>query len=320
MKAHELKKRIMNGEPFEPDELESYRSKKPVVYSIETTNNCNMRCDFCPRTTLMTRPVETMPMWLFERIAEQIEPWPDNLWREWEKFVDKNYKVPSWAMSENHFFLYIIPKVITLHGFGEPLVDSHISERVRILSKNDIPTYFSSHWVNAVPNKVEMVLDAGLNYFKLSVDCAKAAERVLEVVKLRDKGRYETEIVACMIDRGNLMEFQEFVHKIAPARVYLYLKSQDQIWYKHNKPVRSIHWSEFCQYPWSSMAIDSSGKAIGCSSDYDSELVLGDTRTQTLWNIWNGEPAKRFRENHINVSQYRCFERCDRKMVGEYAR
>ena len=35
--------------------LEAIRSKKANVFNIETTNNCNMRCIMCPRTTAMTR-------------------------------------------------------------------------------------------------------------------------------------------------------------------------------------------------------------------------------------------------------------------------
>lgn len=33
-------------------------SDHPVVYNIETTNRCNMRCKMCPRTTMMTRKIE----------------------------------------------------------------------------------------------------------------------------------------------------------------------------------------------------------------------------------------------------------------------
>ena len=40
------------------EKLEAIRSKDPVVYNIETTNRCNMRCKMCPRTTMMTRCIE----------------------------------------------------------------------------------------------------------------------------------------------------------------------------------------------------------------------------------------------------------------------
>lgn len=38
--------------------LKSIMSDHPVVYNIETTNRCNMRCKMCPRTTMMTRKIE----------------------------------------------------------------------------------------------------------------------------------------------------------------------------------------------------------------------------------------------------------------------
>ena len=64
MQAHVIQKRIDAGEKFSKNELfaefEKFRSKIPIVYNIETTNACNMRCEMCPRTTMMTRPVKTL--------------------------------------------------------------------------------------------------------------------------------------------------------------------------------------------------------------------------------------------------------------------
>ena len=36
-------------------ELDTLRTKEPMVFNIETTNYCNMKCIMCPRTELMTR-------------------------------------------------------------------------------------------------------------------------------------------------------------------------------------------------------------------------------------------------------------------------
>jgi len=48
MRIHELKQKIMKGQLFDKDylfdEFERSRSKKPVIYNIETTNACNMKC------------------------------------------------------------------------------------------------------------------------------------------------------------------------------------------------------------------------------------------------------------------------------------
>ena len=64
MKVNELKKKLEQGEikdtQYIYDRLEDLRNKKHIVYNIETTNACNMKCKMCPRTTMMTRKVETM--------------------------------------------------------------------------------------------------------------------------------------------------------------------------------------------------------------------------------------------------------------------
>ena len=72
-KIHKLKKQILSGKQFDKEELynqfESFRSKEPVIYNIETTNACNMRCIFCPRTTRMTRDIEHLDESLFEKVS-----------------------------------------------------------------------------------------------------------------------------------------------------------------------------------------------------------------------------------------------------------
>ena len=111
-KVHALKKRIIEGEKFDKkfmiDFFEDARSKDdPVIYNIETTNACNMRCKMCPRTTMMTREVVALKQEEFENIINQIRPFTEEEWNNWEDFVQKNYGIKPDDMSENHFFLYI---------------------------------------------------------------------------------------------------------------------------------------------------------------------------------------------------------------------
>jgi hypothetical protein len=64
MKSHKLNQKLMNGSSFDKSylfsEFEKFRNEKPFIYNIETTNLCNMRCKMCPRTTMMTRKIETL--------------------------------------------------------------------------------------------------------------------------------------------------------------------------------------------------------------------------------------------------------------------
>src|SRR5665647_367412 len=139
MRVTPLRKRLEAGEHFEPLELfgllESYRDSVPVVYNIETTNACNMRCRMCPRTTMMTRPVEALDRDTFVRVIDQLAPIDPVLWAEWIAFAQREYGVPPDRPSENHFFLFVIPRVIQLHGYGDPLLDAHMADYVALLTE-----------------------------------------------------------------------------------------------------------------------------------------------------------------------------------------
>ena len=86
----------------------------------------------------------TMPMEMFQKVIDQLRPWTAGEWRAWERFVRSKYGISPDGMGENHFFLYIIPKVLVLHGYGEPLLDRYIVERVRYIAEKGIPSYFSA--------------------------------------------------------------------------------------------------------------------------------------------------------------------------------
>lgn len=343
MKISELKLRLMRGETgakgYLFGEMEKCRSKNPVLYNIETTNACNMRCEMCPRTTLMTRSIETLDMDIYKRIADQIEPFSPGQWRRWVAFAEKNYSISDNEMSENHFFLYIIPKVIVLHGYGDPLLDKNIAERVRLLTEKNIPSYFSCNPANIDIERTMKVLENGLDYIKYSIeatgdarhkevrgkasDFSKSFNKILQILDLKEKRKYKTTIVITMVNLNKPWqkeEWQKLQEAFKGLDVYIYLKSQDQLWYDNTKQqTKSIHWTEFCQFPWSSMSIKSNGEVAGCPEDYNNDIIFGDARRESLHDIWNGEKYRKFREDHFNLTPgIKCTEQCDMKLIGKY--
>ena len=156
-----IRTRLENGEKMSKEKLfatlEDLRDKNPIIYNIETTNACNMRCQMCPRTTMMTRKVVALPKDSFIKIVEQIKPHTESDWTKWEKFAQERYGISPNDMSENHFFLYVIPKVIQLHGYGDPLLDPNIGESVKILNEKGFQSYFSCNPTNiSIDKTVEM--------------------------------------------------------------------------------------------------------------------------------------------------------------------
>lgn len=340
MKIHHFTKVALSGETLSDavsEEFEKARSKRPVVYNIETTNACNMRCEMCPRTTKMTRPIETMKKELFVKVIDQLEPFSEDLWKRWEEFVLKEYNIPEDAMSENHFFLYIIPKVIQLHGYGDPLLDRNMGEYVKLLSSRDFSSYFSCNPANIDLNKTLEMFDNGLDYIKYSIETtddnlhkqirgnasnfSESYNKICELLEAKDKYGYNTAVIITMLDlnRPNQKEdYQKLRKAFKDLDVYIYMKSEDQQWYRQNyHGTKSIHWSEICKHPWMSMTIKSNGDAAMCMEDYNNEIVLGNAKSERLYDIWNGEKYGKFREDHFNLTPgLKCIEECDMNPIG----
>ena len=343
MKVKGLKRQLERGQAENKqhvsEKLEEIRNKIPIIYNIETTNACNMKCQMCPRTTMMTRKVETIDPELFTHIVDQIEPHSPKLWNEWEQFIEHEYEIKKNAMSENHFFLDIIPKVIQLHGYGDPLLDKNMAKYVRLLTDRGIPSYFSCNPANINVKKTIEIFENGLDYIKYSIESVddekhkqirgkasnftESYRKILELLEAKQQKGYKTTIIITMLDLNRETQNEEFAmlcRAFEGCDVYIYIKSEDQQWYRqYYHGTKSIHWSEFCQHPWMSMTIKSNGEAAMCMEDFDNEIILGDARKESLYDIWNGDKYNSFRFDHINLSSgMKCTARCDMKLVGDY--
>jgi radical SAM protein with 4Fe4S-binding SPASM domain len=343
MKTNDIRKRLESGESFDKDylinEFEKYRNEYPIIYNIETTNACNMKCKMCPRTTMMTRKIETIPKDLFMDIIEQIRPFSAEQWTKWEDFVEKEYNISRSIMSENHFFLHIIPKVIQLHGYGDPLLDKNMVDYIDILHNKGFYSYFSCNPANIDIERTVQMFENGLDYIKYSIesvddeqhkeirgeasDFKTSFQRILQLLEIKKQKGYKTIIIITMLDLNRTNQFEEYQKLLEAFKdldVYIYLKSEDQQWYRKDfHETRSIHWSEFCKHPWMSVTVKSNGEVVMCMEDFNNEIILGDAKKESLYNIWNGQKYTKFRKDHFDLTRgIKCTERCDMKMIGNY--
>ncbi len=337
--VRELKEKNIKSKQELEDRLEQIRSEDPVIYNIETTNRCNMRCKMCPRTTMMTRKIEDINRETFIKVIDQIRPHTDVEWNKWKKFCEDKYGIKEDdEASENHFFLYVISKVIQLHGYGDPLLDKNMHEYVELLHERGFYSYFSCNPANINLELTYKMFDAGLDYVKYSIESvddtvhkeirgeqsnfSQSFEKIKKVLDYKHANNLSTTIVITMLDlnRTNQKEdYDRLLEAFKGMDVYIYLKSEDCQWYRKDfHGTKSIHWSEVCKHPWMTMTIKSDGKATMCMEDFNNEIILGDVHENSLKEIWDGDAYKKFRMQHINVcSGIKCSEQCDMKLIGE---
>jgi MoaA/NifB/PqqE/SkfB family radical SAM enzyme len=273
------------------------------------------------------------------KVVKQLRPWSAQEWETWQTFVEEKYHIDRNDMSENHFFLHVIPKVIVLHGYGDPLLDKNIPDYVELMTKQGLMSYFSCNPANINMERTVETFENGLNYVKYSIESVDdlrhkevrglqsnftdSYKKIVQLLDLKAKRNLDTIIVITMINLNKTWQQEEF-ERLKDAfkgmDVYVYLKSQDQQWYEDNKnQTQSIHWLEFCQFPWSSMTIKSNGESVECVEDFNNEIILGNSQTESLYDIWNGEKYKKFRLDHINLTPgIKCSEQCDMQLIGNF--
>lgn len=326
--------------------LDKKRAEKPFVFNVETTNYCNMTCIMCPRTTLMDRKNIWISDSVFEIVLDQIQPHSEAEIAQFKEWVDENYHVSFDRPDENAFYFHVVSRCLILHGYGEPLLDKKIVDRVAACTKRNIPTYFSCVPANLTVERAAEVMEAGLSVFKFSMDGLsdemqkkvrgkrndfdQSFQTILDIIELKRAKGYKTLLVPTMIalandDNAKSMH-QAFLDLWKDRDVWAYVKSQDNRWYhEENEELtnRSHYESQYCEYPWTSLTVMADGSVVPCTQDYNVEMILGNVSEQSLQDIWNGEPYRLLREWHVNgqfPENHKCKTRCDQKKIYMYVK
>ena len=270
--------------------LEAQRSPFPHIHQIEPTNHCPYHCVMCPRSGRMTRPQGFMNPNLFTRLVDEIATYTPE----------------------------VRDKEIELFHFGESLLHPEIARLTALASERGLKAVLSVNPPHLKPRLIEPLLRAHPHRIILSMDgwdtesysairgsaanfdTAVAAVEALHEVHARLSST--TDIVLRMIvmagnrphveevcefwrSRGVMVELRDFFPWTEPAMVPLGS-------FQRNPPFMP------CPFPWRYLVVQWDGTVVACCRDYDAVNVLGNARTQSLVEIWNGPAAAAFRDRH----------------------
>ena len=65
-----------------------------------------------------------------------------------------------------------------------------------------------------------------------------------------------------------------------------------------------------CLYLWSQIQVNVDGTVSACPTDWNRKLIVGDLRTSSVKEIWDGEAMRTLRAQHLRSEWNRC-EKCD---------
>jgi MoaA/NifB/PqqE/SkfB family radical SAM enzyme len=281
-----------------------YHHPLPAVILIENTNHCNAQCVMCPREKL-TRKRGFMEFGLFEKIIKE---------------VSGRSRKP----------------VVHLHGFGEPLLDKSLPERIRLAKTCGIKhTYLVTNASLLFPGTARKIIQAGLDAMKISfygtaeesyhatmrgLDFNTALGNVRDFVRLRKELNKRTpklilQYIPQEANGAKTEEFQSLWRSVLDKRAgdCLNFTSLDNFGggRAYNRVGERI--VSVCFYPWAALSVLCDGRAVTCCVDYNGLQTVGDLKAQSVMEIWNGPVLSSIRRNFgkLDYSGFPTCLRCD---------
>ena len=272
----------------------------PEVFAIESTNYCNLRCVMCPRgePDIMERDLGNMSDELFQKILGEV----------------KFYSNPCW-----------------FHWFGEPLMHPRLFEQIEYARTQGVRSLgISSNATLLTPERSQAILDSGLNtvmfaidgtskevYEKIRISSTFTFEEVCSNVKeflsrRKQLGRKKPHTILSIIvmeeTKSQIEAFKDEWKRYGAdeviAKPYVNWANQDDQFVdlavtESREELRQSARKFPCGYLWKSVVIAWDGRVLPCCYDYDATLPLGDLKSQTLQEVWNGEKYQQLRKNEL---------------------
>lgn len=259
----------------------------PVELVVEVTNACNLACTMCPRSE-MVRSIGHMDLDLFRSMVDQAAP---------------------------HVEL-----VQLAGGLGEPLSHPRLAEMVAWCRKRHVEVGISTNAALLDPARTTALLDAQPDILLFSLDGAtKETHEAIRVGSDFEKtmGRVSAFLHAkAARDRGRrrrppytavqMVTMPENEHEIEAFRArWEGHPGLDAVRYKRFKDLLSVnpraaagrdpHAS--CLLPWRQISVAWDGRVGLCCRDLDFQTIVGDLRTDSFLDVWNGPALRAMRRD-----------------------
>lgn len=268
--------------------------KTPLSMFIEPSDKCNFRCKFCPTSDLeLMRKTKgrnhgNMDFDLYKKIINDLNEFDDNI------------------------------KLLHIYKEGEPLLNPNFYKMVELAKKskkiNRISTTTNAYLLNQELSL--KIIEAGLDRINISIegineeqylnianvkiDFKKLIDQIDFFYKNKNKCEVSIKIVGNHLTDEDKKRFYDIFGNICD---FIFIENIVPIWYNFkyddinvetNKSVigEKIDYVDVCPQIFYSFAINSDGTVSTCCADWSRKLIIGDTKLESVKNIWNGSLLK----------------------------
>lgn len=266
------------------------KMKFPTEVMIEATNCCNNKCFFCGSTVSKRKRGFIEPNLMF-------------------RLIEEAYKYGA--------------RKISFHGMGEPLLCKELADYVELAKRigyNYI--YLDTNGILATPDKIESVLDAGLDSLKFSIHATtpetyqKITQNDVYNIIFNNFVNVHNYIKRQNIKCKLISYFAENTINTHEKNAFkkIYEKYSDEVWIhpihngsgvmesneKYAVIENIVTMNTLPCKDLQRMIINWEGHAIACCTDWTGSLIYGDANMDDLNDIWNNENIIKIRQQHQN--------------------
>ncbi len=277
------------------DKVNSFdlETDSPIFLQIEPNYKCNYKCPMCtqgdPKLIEKYGYEERLSTSDFKKIIKEAEKYKCPsiaIYGDNEPFLIKN--IPEWfAMARDAGFLDIMAITngsVMTESLAERILDSGLTRlrfsidavtpetysKIRIGGKFDRTVRNIELFLNARAKRGVLLPQVGVNFVKMSINqhelepFIKRWEKVVDFITIQDFMKPDVDGDYQYLDIGNREEVETFR----------------------------------CTQPWQRLYIRGNGDVTVCCAQFNSKLVIGNIRKDSLYDLWNSKKMKDFRLMH----------------------
>lgn len=285
---------------------ESLPLRVPKSLMIDPGNVCNFKCVFCPTgdpelLQIAGRPRGQMSLELFQKTVDGLREFGEPI------------------------------KFVHLYKDGEPLANKHFADMVRYAKQSGLieRVETTSNGALLTQERCKAILDAGLDGIRVSIYATDdegyrnvpRTQTTFETVRGNVENLFKTSrtreapfhLHCKIVDAGmSEVEKEKFYEIFIPIADSVHI---DTIMGWSNTENRDMTLGldpqtsmsggvldkdrKVCSEPFTKLAVNWNGRVSVCCVDWAWGTIVGDTNTETLFDIWNGEPLREFRIKHL---------------------
>ena len=282
----------------------------PGALLIDITNRCNAKCVWCPNPDLTH--VGAMDMDVYRKIIDDYgsrggvltfgtfgEPLMDKHIKERIEYLKRYPKIHKIEVLTNGFFLNdkMVPLLVE-HGVGVDIsldeLDKQTFEDVKKMSFDVV----RDNIVNFLEINSKASRPVPVN---IRIKTLKTVEETLAQELFKIIASHDCSVVLNSIDDNIISNWAGKLDKEAFIKEYE-ISSPDKTRYTH-KRFNQTNVAP-CTQLWKWMVVYWDGSVVLCCADMFSRSIVGDLKSNSITEIWNGPDLKKLRGQMVNRQRF----------------